>query len=379
MEAVYDETRIASDRVEQNQQTLVIQTGLMEAISRAITGLVSGQQGNCLLPLVHRARQGNITIADALTQTQQVSCSIPPQIEREQPVLFEDAHGRLTPFHVEFINSYAAFQALLQARFENMPGLGKVKGLEYSMQDTHSKRILDLSRPWESNMRPGRKFAMSMVSQLTKAVRSSCPACSRETSNPNEEGSDVQCDNPDCRMIFRCITQSDHPILGKRKRSESSGSPTKRTKRGQSEDVTDQDDADGIHEFRRVPIIQRLPQTPWETSVSGDRYPYTRMPTSFSPKQISVPSMSSVSSSFDGGDMHAMPSPRHESISGHGSNDQRGREIPLLTITDTARKDHTTGISSIENSDIQSSTMDSIAKIPPIIVSMRQRKEPSVS
>jgi hypothetical protein len=192
VEAVYDETKIASDRVEQNQQTLVIQTGLMEAISRAITGLVSGQQGNCLLPLVHRARQGNITIADALTQTQQVSCSIPPQIEREQPVLFEDAHGRLTPFHVEFINSYAAFQALLQARFENMPGLGKVKGLEYSMQDTHSKRILDLSRPWESNMRPGRKFAMSMVSQLTKAVRSSCPACSRETSNPNEEGSDVQ-------------------------------------------------------------------------------------------------------------------------------------------------------------------------------------------
>lgn len=193
MQAVYDETKKAGDRAEQNQQTLVVHTGLLETISRVITGLVSGQQDTGLLSMTHKILQWNITIFSVITQMQQVLCSIPAQIQRDQPVSFEDAHGRVARFHVEFVNSYAAFQAILEARFVDMPGLRKVKRLEYVMRDTQSKRILDLSSPWETTMRPGRKFVMSMVFQLTKAGSSSCPGCSREASNYlKNEDSDIQ-------------------------------------------------------------------------------------------------------------------------------------------------------------------------------------------
>jgi len=37
---------------------------------------------------------------------QKMQQNLPPQIDRQQPVLFEDAHGRIAPFHVEFINSF---------------------------------------------------------------------------------------------------------------------------------------------------------------------------------------------------------------------------------------------------------------------------------
>lgn len=193
LQQVCDETREANALAEQNRQTLVAHTGMMETFSRVTSGLVVWTQEDGLLSLVRKGLQWHSRIFDAVTQMQQLLCSIPPQIEREQPVLFEDAHGRLTPFHVEFINSHNAFQAVLEARFENMPGLRKVRNLEYAMQDTQSKLVLDLSRPWEHIIRPGRKFVMSMVFQLPKAVVSSCPGCSTETCNrPVNEESDVQ-------------------------------------------------------------------------------------------------------------------------------------------------------------------------------------------
>lgn len=165
----------------------------METISRVVSGVVCGTQDDSLLSLVRKGLQWNIRILDVVTQMQQFLCSIPPQTEREQPVIFEDAHGRLTSFHVEFINSYNAFQAVLEARFENMPGLKKVRNFEYAVQDTRSKRMLDLTGHWENVIRPGRKVVMSMVFLLPQATTSSCPGCSTETHNLSvNEGSDIQ-------------------------------------------------------------------------------------------------------------------------------------------------------------------------------------------
>ncbi|KAG6356064.1 hypothetical protein INS49_015449 [Diaporthe citri] len=155
LQEVCDDTKESNSCAEQNSQTLETHTGIMETISRVVSGLVFGTQEDGLLLLVHKGLQWHIRIFDTVTQMQQLLCSIPPRIEREQPVLFEDAPRRLTTFHVEFINSYNAFQAVLEARFENMPGLAKVRNLEYAMQDTRFKRILDLSDPWETSFDPG--------------------------------------------------------------------------------------------------------------------------------------------------------------------------------------------------------------------------------
>lgn len=44
--------------------------------------------------------------------------TLPPQVERQQPVHFLDACGVHAPFHLEFINCWEAFLAVLKVRFE---------------------------------------------------------------------------------------------------------------------------------------------------------------------------------------------------------------------------------------------------------------------
>lgn len=114
---------------------------------------------------------------ETVARLEKVQSSLPPQVERQQPVLFEDAHARMFPFHLEFINSFAAFQAVLEVRFRDVPGLKKVSRLEYAMQDTASQKALDLAnKSWQSLFRPGRRVVMSMLFPQAEApVSSSCP------------------------------------------------------------------------------------------------------------------------------------------------------------------------------------------------------------
>lgn len=167
--------------VTQNNQLLTAQAELIVTISSTVANLSSTQQQTTGLEnLVQRVLESNRKIFDTVMEMQQLQANIPPQIERQQPILFEDAHERLTPFHVEFINSFAAFQAVLEARFSQVPGLKKVKSLEYAMQDTASKKGLDINKPWESIMRPGRRVVMSMLFQQDDSTVSSCPGCFRD-------------------------------------------------------------------------------------------------------------------------------------------------------------------------------------------------------
>lgn len=55
-------------------------------------------------------RDMNLKIYTIVLDTQKLQSIIPPQIDRQQPVLFEDAHGRIAPFHVEFINCFEVDQ-----------------------------------------------------------------------------------------------------------------------------------------------------------------------------------------------------------------------------------------------------------------------------
>lgn len=107
-----------------------------------------------------------------------LAAQIPPQVLRQQPVYFEDAHGRLFPFCVEFIDSFAAFQAVLEVRFRSVPGLEKVQRKEYAVEDEMSKALLDLQSQWQYAARPGRRIVMSMVfRELSQETASTCPGC----------------------------------------------------------------------------------------------------------------------------------------------------------------------------------------------------------
>lgn len=127
--------------------------------------------------LVAKILESNMRVFATVLQIQQVLSEIPAQVNLQQPVILEDAHGRLAPFHIEFINSFTVFQAVLEARFHDVPGFKKVRNGEYMMQDVASKKTLDFTQPWESVFRPGRRANMSMVFEEDEAVSSVCPGC----------------------------------------------------------------------------------------------------------------------------------------------------------------------------------------------------------
>lgn len=124
--------------------------------------------------------ESNVKIFAKVLQMQQHVSKLPAQVDRQQPIVFEDAHGRITPFHVEFINTFAVFQAVLEARFQGVPGLKKVKSLEYVLQDLATRRKIDVTKSWESIFRPGKRVNMSMVFSQYQAQASLCPGCSSE-------------------------------------------------------------------------------------------------------------------------------------------------------------------------------------------------------
>lgn len=105
-----------------------------------------------------------------------------------------------------------------------------------------------------------------------------------------------------------------------------------------------------------------------------------------------MPTMSSGYSSFYGGDIHVIPTSRHEAQPAtsshhhhhrHNSNsmsDWRGPNVsvPVTTTTYTVRKDPVTSSSSVRaHSRHRSSTLDASSKRPPIIVTTRQSRESS--
>lgn len=180
------------DLAQRNHQLLTVQSDLVVMLSNTLAGMPTGTQTNELQSVLQRVLESNQIIFSMVMQIQQLHSAISPQVDRQQPVLFEDAHGRRLPFHIEFINSFKVFQSVLEARFEDVPGLRKVKSLEYNMRDMATKKAIDLDKPWESVFRPGRRVHMSMVFQRPESSTTSCPGClSDNPSSPDSEDSDI--------------------------------------------------------------------------------------------------------------------------------------------------------------------------------------------
>ncbi|CRG92826.1 hypothetical protein PISL3812_09897 [Talaromyces islandicus] len=165
--------------------------------------------GDSITGIFQKTQSGMLTILDRVLEIHKLV--LPPQINCQQPVSFEDAHGRIVPIHVEFINSFDAFQAVLEVRFRDLPGLRKVQKMEYELHDSVSRRRVNLHSPWESIFLPGRNVAMSIVFRRPQAQTSSCPGCySRNELYGAKARSETRCSK--CSLLYQCITEVDiHP------------------------------------------------------------------------------------------------------------------------------------------------------------------------
>jgi hypothetical protein len=78
--------------------------------------------------------------------------SPPPQVLLQKPVILHDALGRIAHFHLDFINSFPAFMAVLRIRFETV-GLQKIEREEFSLEEVARNRTINLKLPWNDVFR----------------------------------------------------------------------------------------------------------------------------------------------------------------------------------------------------------------------------------
>lgn len=136
---------------------------------------------------------------------------LPAQLDRfwtQEPALFEDALGRVTPIRVEFLENWEvsfrpatsklfdpdtmmitskAFDAVLEVRFRQCPGHRKIQHKEYALRVKSTNRDIDRSTAFNCTFLPGRHLDMSMIFDDGSGSLSSCPGCKTVTAKTDEE------------------------------------------------------------------------------------------------------------------------------------------------------------------------------------------------
>ena len=124
----------------------------------------------------------------------ELRASLPSHLDRcliQEPFLLEDAIGREAPVHLQFINSWDAFYAVLEARFRDLQGYNKVKRKEFVLQERATRRDISRAGSWEGSFLPGQSVDMSITFTETRQnVELSCPRC--QTANRNSSGQSTQ-------------------------------------------------------------------------------------------------------------------------------------------------------------------------------------------
>ncbi|KUJ09638.1 uncharacterized protein LY89DRAFT_597775 [Mollisia scopiformis] len=154
------------------------------------------QLGSELKSMMNRIFRTNVATFEAVVAIQRV---LPSHLERSMfrdPFILEDAIGRISPVHMDFINSWEAFDAILRLRFQDVQGFKKVRNNEYILQEHTTKREIKRTRRWDLAFMPGQRIDMSLVfvkkeaEEAEEIQSTSCPNC-RATSDKSQD-SDIQ-------------------------------------------------------------------------------------------------------------------------------------------------------------------------------------------
>lgn len=119
---------------------------------------------------------------------------LPSRLERvliQEPFILEDAIGRISPVHLQFISSWEAFDAVLELRFQDVQGFSKVQNKEYVLQEHATRREVSRNRPLEVSILPGQRVEMAVVFENRERqvlTQTTCPGCqSPSTQSQNSE------------------------------------------------------------------------------------------------------------------------------------------------------------------------------------------------
>ncbi len=107
-----------------------------------------------------------------------VTTVIPGQVQRQQPVYLIDALGRYSPFFLETIRSPAALISVLSDNSRgSSSAFRKILREEFTIQDTRTKKDINLVYPLDDCFVPGQQVEMCMLFEESTSYDRSCPRC----------------------------------------------------------------------------------------------------------------------------------------------------------------------------------------------------------
>jgi hypothetical protein len=116
--------------------------------------------------------------------------SLVTPLSHQRIFYLEDAIGRVSTITLDFITSYDALTAVLQVRFQGIPGSKKVLKKEYALQNRTTGKDVDASQRFEGVFLPGLWYNMSMVFQIVQSddagdsKQDACPRCGTKSNQP---------------------------------------------------------------------------------------------------------------------------------------------------------------------------------------------------
>lgn len=131
--------------------------------------------------------------------------SLPGRLERSlinEPFILEDAIGRISPVHLQFISSWAALDAVLETRFRGLQGYDKIIKGHWILQDHATGREILRKACWDGTFLPGQKVDMSLLFERETTVEdfdsgstdrtedhssATCPRCQADVPQPGDK------------------------------------------------------------------------------------------------------------------------------------------------------------------------------------------------
>ena len=181
------------DRLKENNRLISIGNTVAAKLADTLRVDWIRQLGSEMKSLMTRIFTTNVATYKAVVALQ---ASLPSHLERtmiQEPFILEDAIGRMSPVHLQFINSWEAFGAVLELRFRSVQGHTKVKNGEYIIQEHATRREIRRNLPWEASFLPGQKVDMSLIFENLEeklSTQTTCPRC--QTSSAELQDSDIQ-------------------------------------------------------------------------------------------------------------------------------------------------------------------------------------------
>ena len=184
--------RLHTRKQNQQQQTLAsrIQDSYFQCMSRlsTISEQIAGglEVGKRLLEMTTQVVRTNVQVFQIVLGLQNTIT----QVARQQPVYLIDGLGKMSPFHLEFVRSKEALIAVFAVNFKKYGADDKILNGEFVIEDSVSKKDIDLDADWDLCFSPGQRVEMSMIFKQAQMPASTCPKC--KTSCAGDQDKDIE-------------------------------------------------------------------------------------------------------------------------------------------------------------------------------------------